>query len=262
MRPITQALVGHHGTVVIWVIAANILISLLFVGDGPGSRAVVHRARAVGTVGWLVWVACGGRTCASPARVIEVRNPLRTVRLPWDEVRDVDSRRFARHHDIGRLGVGLGCAAEHPVRATAVPSTWPSAHVAQRTRVPGTGCVARGPPEPDAAEIIRRVQAGRTKVAETGEPYETVVTAWNFIVIAISVVLIGWSVTLAALTHRGASAWRLRRWYRCDRRRKRLRDQPRRARGRGRPCPASALARIEGVPQAVADEVDVRQIAR
>ena len=194
MRPIIlRPSSGITVTVVIWVIAAIILISLLFVGDGPGSE-LWFIAPAVGTVGWLVWVALWWPSVRIAGEGIEVRNPLRTVRLPWDEVRDVDSR--------GSLVITTSAG---PVSAWAAPPNTVlgdrRAEFVARARTWRSGReyqapdVSRRPSEPDAAEIIRRVQSGRTKVPQTGEPYAGMTTSWNFIVIAISVLLIGWSIT-------------------------------------------------------------------
>src|SRR6478735_279547 len=124
---------------------------------------------------------------------IEVRNPLRTVRVPWDEIEDVDSR-----------GTLVITTRSGRVAAWAAPPNTRlgerrAEFVARARQWRNAGYVApngarRPDAEPDAAEIIRRVQAGRIRVATTGDAYEGVIRSWNFAVIVVSVVALAWSI--------------------------------------------------------------------
>ena len=131
MRPLVlRPPSGITVTVVIWIIAAVILISLVVVGDGPGSE-LWFMAPVVAAVAWFTWVALWWPCVRIAGEGIEVRNPLRTVRVPWDEIEDVDSRgTLVITTRSGR--VADGGAPEHPPRGAACRVRRPRTPVARR----------------------------------------------------------------------------------------------------------------------------------
>lgn len=193
MRPlILRPSSGIAVAIVIWVIAATILVSLTVVGDGPGAE-LWPVAPVVAAVAWFVWVALWWPRVRIAGEGLEVRNPFRTVQLPWDEVKDVDSRgTLVITTSAGRVTAWAAPpknrAGERRTEFIARARQWRSTETPSRS-------AGRSPSDPDAAEIIRRVQSGRTRVPMTAdEPYDSIVTSWNVIVIAVSIAFIVGSI--------------------------------------------------------------------
>lgn len=170
-------------TVVIWVIAAVILGTLVLVGDGPGSE-LWPMVPAIGAVAWLTWVVLWWPCVRLAGEGVDVRNPFRTIRIPWSDIVDVDSR-----------GTLVLTTPAGRVKAWAAP---PAVSSFQRRADAVARARARIMPrpapkkdvEPDVAETIRRIQTGRYRLPTTGETYATVTVSWNVVVIVVSVVAV------------------------------------------------------------------------
>jgi hypothetical protein len=176
---------GIYVTVVIWVVAAIILGTLVAVGDGPGSE-LWPMAPAIGAIAWVVWMLFWWPCVRLAGEGVEVRNPLRTVRIPWGDIIDLDAR-----------GTLVITTPSQRVKAWAAPPAVGSQHrrmsalAAARARIMPRAIPKNDPSaDADVADVIRRVQTGRYRLPTTEAPYETVTTSWNLIVIVVAVVAV------------------------------------------------------------------------
>jgi hypothetical protein len=177
---------GIFVTVSIWVVGVVIIGTLVLVGDGPGSE-LWPMAPTVGAIAWLTWVLLWWPCVRVAGEGVEVRNPLRTVRIPWSSIVDLDSRGTLVIETPGRR-----------VKAWAAPPAISSQHrrmslfAAARARLRANSNAPKDDPsaDPDVADIIRRVQTGRYRLPMTEEPYETVTASWNILVIAVTLVAV------------------------------------------------------------------------
>lgn len=177
---------GIYVTVAIWVVGVVIVGTLVFVGDGPGSE-LWPIAPTIGAVAWITWVLLWWPCVRIAGEGVEVRNPLRTTRIPWSAISDLDSR--------GTLVITTPAGR---VKAWAAPPPVGSQHrragilAAARARLRSASQAPKDDPmaDPDVAELIRRIQTGRYRLPMTAEPYVDVTVSWNILVIAVSVVAV------------------------------------------------------------------------
>lgn len=190
MRPLVfRPLTGVVVSVVFWIIAVMIVVSLLASGQTRGAQLWPIAPAAV-AVAWLTWVLLWWPCVRIAGEGVLVRNPLRTVRIAWPELRDADSR-----------GSLLLTTSAGTVTAWAVPPPYTSmrrrANDALRARsrvAPVRADVRDAPDDADVADTIRRIQSGRYLLPTTGAPYRGVSTRWNVAVIAVSVVVVAMAV--------------------------------------------------------------------
>lgn len=175
---------GIFVTIAIWVVGVVIVGTLVTVGDGPGSE-LWPIAPTIGAIAWVVWMLFWWPCVRLAGEGVEVRNPLRTVRIPWSAIEDLDSR--------GTLVITTTAGR---VKAWAAPPPISSQHrrmtllAAARARLTRNSAKDDPSADPDVADIIRRVQTGRYRLPMTEEPYETVATSWNVVVIAVTLVAV------------------------------------------------------------------------
>lgn len=174
---------GIYVTVAIWVVAVVIVGTLVTVGDGPGSE-LWPLAPAIGAIAWVVWVLFWWPCVRLAGEGVEVRNPLRTVRIPWTDITDLDGR-----------GTLVITTPSLKVKAWAAPPPVSSQHrrmgmfAAARARITSSNAPKNDPSaDADVADVIRRIQSGRYRLPTTEAPYETVTMSWNLVIVAVTVV--------------------------------------------------------------------------
>lgn len=185
MRPLVyRPATGIVLTLAIWLTASLILGSLIAVGDGAGSQLRPLASFAL-SASWFTWVLFWWPRLQITADGIEVRNPFRTTRIPWDELQSLDER--------GNLSL---------ITAAGRVTAW-AAPIASRRRERRMEATARmrsrfrilaeatsTDSEPEAAETIRRVLSGRYVLAHSSSPFPTTVKTTNAVVLAVSVIAV------------------------------------------------------------------------
>ena len=183
MRPLVfRPSSGIVVTVVVWLITAVVLLNLVLVGDGSGSEV-----RPLGAVlvaaSWFTWVALWWPAVIVSAAGVVVRNPLRTTRIAWGELTDLDDRRSLV------LSTSAG-----PVNAWAAPPPTPmqarrDARLARRRSAGASDAEARDT-QPRAGDAIRRFRDGRYRLPAGDEAIVGVTTTWNVPVVATSIAIV------------------------------------------------------------------------
>jgi hypothetical protein len=187
------------GVVLAWIaigVCAAGLVAIV-VTDGPAG--LVAWGWPVVAVAWLAWLAYVRPRLVVTDGFVEFVNPLRTHRVPWGDVAEIDSRYALtlRTHDGRRI------------RAWAAPA--PSARRALLTRreevsrTPGEGDTRRpsdaeGTESGDAAAIVRRTLERYRREGGPGLPGGTSST-WEVWLIVVTTLLVGaavYSLVLAA----------------------------------------------------------------
>ena len=183
-RAVIRPYTGVAVTILVAVVAVVSVALLVQAGD-------VDTARRFGppfiTLAYLTWLLFWWPMVELAKDALVVRNPLRTFRMPWASVDEVENR-FSL----------IVTAAGRSVTAWAAPSARrrPSPGLLRRLRTLG------GRPDADdsTADLAAAVRRQAEKVRGVAGPSSTgVVVRWNVIPAVVAVVLVAASIVLAAV---------------------------------------------------------------
>lgn len=179
-----------RGGVVLAAVAMSVCaVALVWLAVTDGPVAVLQWGWPIIAFGWLAWLLYIRPTVTISEGFIEIRNPLRTHRVPWGDITDVESRYALTVRTVdGRI-----------LRAWAAPA--PGARQALRTRredvhrAPGDGDTRRpsdaeGTLSGDAATLVHR---GLERHRRSGAPRLPggTVTSWAVLPAGATVLLVG-----------------------------------------------------------------------
>ena len=186
------------GQILAWSAIGVCAVAVVLIALTDGIPSVIVWGWPLLLVAWLAWLLYVRPSVTVTDGFVEVSNPFRTHRVPWGDVRGVDSR----------YALTLETASGARIRAWAAPA--PSARQALSTRreelarTPGEGDTRRpsdaeGTASGDAAGLVRRRRDAYERAGTTA-PGRTVTTP-NIAPIAVTAVLIAATVLSLALPH-------------------------------------------------------------
>lgn len=186
------------GQIIAWTAIGLCGAGLVFIAVTDGVSSLLLWSWPVLLVAWAAWVLYIRPYVEVTDGFVEIGNPFRTHRVPWDDMQDVESR----------YALTIETKGGRSIRAWAAPA--PSARHAmtmrreELARTPGEGDTRRpsdaeGTASGDAAgHVRRRLDAHRRSGAVA--PGATV-TSLNIAQIAVTAVLIAAAVLSLALPH-------------------------------------------------------------
>lgn len=187
------------GMILAGVAIAFALAALVFIAVDGGPGELARWAWPVVLLGWGAWLFYVRPYVRVSEGFVEVSNILRTHRVPWSDINEVDSR----------YSLTLRTREGRAIRAWAAPA--PGARQGLTTRredvahTPGSGdsrrpADAEGTPSGDAAGFIRRELERREREGTIGASAHTV-SRWHPLLVAVTVALTAAAVLSLALPH-------------------------------------------------------------
>ncbi|GAA1992637.1 PH domain-containing protein [Microbacterium pumilum] len=187
------------GAILAAIAIAICAIGLAYVAVTEGVVSLVTWAWPIVAVAWGAWLLYIRPSVRVTDGFVEVRNIVRTYRVPWGDVEDIDSR----------YALTIQTVDGRRIRAWAAPA--PGARQAMTTRreevtrTPGEGDTrrpsdARGTSSGDAAEVVRRAFETYQREGGTVLPGGTV-TTWDIPVIVVTILLVAGAILTLVLPH-------------------------------------------------------------